>query len=78
MAPIPETPLSHGSHATSNQPYAASPASTALVAVPRIEAQPWVKGLVRWLSDHTSGVARVDLRRPTWVVGLESCVAEDA
>ena len=35
------------------------------VELPRIEAQPWVKGLLGWLTEHTSGIARVDLRRPT-------------
>ncbi|GAX82008.1 hypothetical protein CEUSTIGMA_g9436.t1 [Chlamydomonas eustigma] len=37
----------------------------AVVSLPRLEAQPWVKNLASWLSEHTTGVARVDLKRPT-------------
>ncbi|KAG2425631.1 hypothetical protein HYH02_015003 [Chlamydomonas schloesseri] len=35
------------------------------VATPKIEMQPWARNVWRWLADHTVGVARVDLRRPT-------------
>ncbi|WIA08490.1 hypothetical protein OEZ85_007925 [Tetradesmus obliquus] len=38
----------------------------ALVATPKIEAQPWVKDLWKHLAAKTVGVARVDLRRPTF------------
>eukprot|EP00882_Tetradesmus_deserticola_P000898 GHRQ01000975.1.p1 GENE.GHRQ01000975.1~~GHRQ01000975.1.p1 ORF type:complete len:171 (+),score=13.00 GHRQ01000975.1:393-905(+) len=38
----------------------------ALVAAPKIEAQPWVKDLWKHLAAKTVGVARVDLRRPTF------------
>ncbi|KAF8072590.1 Cbwd1 [Scenedesmus sp. PABB004] len=43
------------------------PPGKALVAVPTIEAQPWVKELWSKLAAKTVGVARVDLRRPTFL-----------
>ncbi|GLI67803.1 hypothetical protein VaNZ11_012091 [Volvox africanus] len=39
--------------------------TTVCVATPKIEMQPWARKAWRWLVDNTTGVARVDLRRPT-------------
>ncbi|GIL93421.1 hypothetical protein Vretifemale_20825 [Volvox reticuliferus] len=39
--------------------------SAVYVAPPKIEMQPWARKAWRWLVDNTTGVARVDLRRPT-------------
>ncbi|EFJ40482.1 hypothetical protein VOLCADRAFT_121722 [Volvox carteri f. nagariensis] len=43
--------------------------STVHVAPPKIQMQPWARKCWRWLVDNTTGVARVDLRRPTPVYG---------
>ncbi|GBF90334.1 hypothetical protein Rsub_02440 [Raphidocelis subcapitata] len=45
---------------------AAAPPNVAAVAAPKIEAQPWVKALWRGVAAGTIGIARVDLRRPTF------------
>eukprot|EP00775_Hariotina_reticulata_P007042 gene7042-7256_t len=52
---------------TQRQQQAAPPVGQVLVAAPRIEAQPWVKALWRNVAAKTVGVARVDLRRPTFL-----------
>jgi hypothetical protein len=41
------------------------PKAVAIVAPPKIEAQPWVKSLWRGVAAGTIGILRVDLRRPT-------------
>ena len=72
MAPMP-TSTAHSSHALnyeSQMPHGSTSthvnsSNLATVELPRIEPQPWVKGLIGWLSENTAGVARVDLRRPT-------------
>ncbi|PNH07672.1 hypothetical protein TSOC_005828 [Tetrabaena socialis] len=55
--PYPEEPHPAGRVAVGPSPV--------YVAPPKIEMQPWARNAWRWLANNTSGVARVDLRRPT-------------
>ncbi|KAG2427001.1 hypothetical protein HXX76_012785 [Chlamydomonas incerta] len=72
-APPPGYPPSanwvSGQHGLAVPPSPPAPAGAGTAAVyvttPKIEMQPWARNVWRWLADHTVGVARVDLRRPT-------------
>ena len=62
--PSPSPPLQASRDPKSEADNTALP-SQAVVAVPEIRAQPWVRKLASAFAKHTVGLARVDLRRPT-------------